>query len=156
MSLLPDFTIAQAAQEFYDKKKLGHTHTISIRDYENLVRRLLNERSESYNIALFIDALNECDPSRDAEGLCVFISEIVSENPQVRVLFSSHEQLSGSEHLKEHLAKMEVVTPTLGDELEDSMKTEIKFRQAELEGFIKTEIKFRQAKLKDSESIFRK
>lgn len=141
MSLLPDFTIAQAAREFYNKKTSGLTSTICIEDYEDLVRSLLIEHSESYNIALLIDALNECDPSRGAERLCDFISEIVSKNPQVRVLFSSHEQLSGSEQLKEHLEEIEVVATAPGSVLKD---------------FVETEIKFRQAKLKGSGSIFRK
>lgn len=141
LSLLPDFTIAQAALKFYNKKKPGLTSTIYIKEYEDLVRSLLSERSESHNIALLIDALNECDPSRDAERLCAFISDIVSKHPQVRVLFSSHEHLSGSEELKEHLEKMEVVATA---------------PRNELEYFIKTEIKVRQAKLKGSGSIFRK
>ena len=105
------------------------------------MRSLFNERSESYNIALIIDALNQCDPPKDAERLCNFISEVVSKDPQVRVLFSSHEQLSGSEKFKEHLEKVEAVAIAPGNELRH---------------FVQTEIKFRQAELKDSGSIFRK
>lgn len=142
LSLLPDFTIARKAQDFYNKHTSGLTATIYIKEYEDLVRDLLNERSKSYNIVLLIDALNECDPFQDAERLCAFISEIVSKNPQVCVLFSSHEQLSGSEQFKEmHLEKMEVVASAPGNALED---------------FVRTEIKFREDKLKDSRSIFRK
>ncbi|KAF6221667.1 hypothetical protein HO133_001635 [Letharia lupina] len=140
LSLLPDFTIARKAQDFYNKHTSGLTATIYIKEYEDLVRDLLNERSKSYNIVLLIDALNECDPFQDAERLCAFISEIVSKNPQVWVLFSSHEQLSGSEQFKEmHLEKMEVVANAPGNALED---------------FVRTEIKFREDKLKDSRSIF--
>ena len=140
LSLLPNFTIARVAQEFYEKTSNSDS-PIYIKEYENLVRSLFIERSESYNIALLIDALNECDPPEDAGRLCEFISEVVSENPQVRVLFSSHEKLLGSEHLKEHLEKLEVVAIAPGNELSD---------------FVQTEIKFRQAKLKDSRSIFGK
>ena len=110
-----------------------------IKDYEDLVGSLLEERSECHNIALLIDGLNECDPPRDAERLCTFISKLVIENPQIQVLFSSHERLSGSEQLKEHLQKVEVFETAPGSELKD---------------FVKTEIKFRQSELKDSESIF--
>ena len=138
LSLLPNFTIAKVAQEFSEKTS---DSPIYIKEYENLVRSLFIERSKSYNIALIIDALNECDPPQDAQRLCGFISEIVSKNPQVRVLFSSHEQLSGSEKLKGHLEKVEVVAIAPGNELRD---------------FVQTEIKFRQAELKDSGSIFRK
>ncbi len=118
LSLLPDFTIAQAALKFYNKKKTGRTSTIYIKEYEDLVRSLLGERSKSHNIALVIDALNECDPSQDAERLCAFINEIVSNHPEVQVLFSSHEQLAGSEKLKDHLQELEVVTTAPENELE--------------------------------------
>ena len=141
LSLLPDFTIARAAEEFYNNGTLPLSPETCIKDYEDLVSSLLNERSECHNIALLIDGLNECDPPRDAERLCSFISKIATENPQVRVLFSSHEQLSGREQLKEHLQKVQVFGTAPGSELED---------------FVKTEIKFRQSELKDSESIFSK
>ena len=141
LSLLPDFNIAQAALNFYNDKKLPPTSKIDIEDYEDLVHSLLNERSECYNIALLIDGLNECDPPQDAERLCAFMSEIVIKNPHIRVLFSSHERLSGSEKLKEHFEKVEVIATAPGSDLED---------------FVKTEIKFRQSELKDSESIFSK
>ena len=141
LSLLPDFTIAQKAQEFYNKKTLGLTSKIYIKEYEDLVHSLLSERSELYNVALLIDGLNECDPPQDAEALCAFIRDIVIKNPQLRVLFSSHEKLSGSEKLKEHIEQVKVVATAPGNELEN---------------FVKTEIKFRQAELKDSKCIFRK
>lgn len=147
LSLLPDFTIAQEALEFYDTNSKGLTHTIDITEYEDLVRSLLKERSKSCNIALLIDALNEIDarneydPPQNVERLCYFLSEIVCMNPRVRVLFSSHEQLSGSEKFKENLEKVEVVKSAPKDELKD---------------FINKEIKFRKIKLEDSNSIFRK
>lgn len=74
-------------------KSLRLSSEIYIEGYEDLVRSLLNERSECYNSALLIDGLNECDASKNAELLCAFISDIVIKNPQVRVLFSSHERL---------------------------------------------------------------
>ena len=134
LSLLPDFAIAKAAQKFYHEKTVGLTSKIYTKDYEDLVLNLLKERSESYNIALLIDGLNECDPPQDAERLCTFINDYVIKNPQVRVLFSSHEQLSVSEKLKEHIEPVIVAATAPGNELEDFVKTELKFRQAELKG----------------------
>ena len=134
LSLLPDFTIARAAKEFYNNGNLPLHPEMCIKDYEDLVGSLLKERSECHNIALLIDGLNECDPPRDAERLCTFIRDIVTENPQVRVLFSSHEKVSGSEQLKEHLQEVEVFGTAPGSELKDFVKTEIKFRQSELKG----------------------
>lgn len=70
-------------------KSLRLSSEIYIEGYEDLVRSLLNERSECYNVALLIDGLNESDPPQDSELLCALISDIVIKNPQVRVLFSS-------------------------------------------------------------------
>jgi hypothetical protein len=69
------------------------------------------------------------------------LSEIIQRNPRVWVLFSSHEQLSGSERFEEHLKKVEMVATVPTDELKD---------------FTQAEISYRQAELKNSKNIFRK
>ena len=140
LSLLPDFTIAQAAQTFYSDKLIGIKCELDVTEYEDLVRSLLTEHSKSCNIVLLIDALNECDPRSDMERVCGFLKEIVSMNPHVWILFSSHEQMSGSEKLNEYLEKpIQVVVAAPKDELKH---------------FVEKEISFRQGQLKDSDSIF--
>ena len=112
---------------------------MNLKDYEELVKSLLKERSQSCNIVLVIDALNQCDPLQDAETLCTFVHEIVNENPQIRVVFSSHEQLSGVKQLKNHLEEIQVTAAAPPDSIK---------------AFIHNELKFRQSKLEGSESIF--
>lgn len=136
---MPDFTLAPAARKFYNTKRTPLRPSIYYKNYEDLVRQLLEEISKSYNVALVIDALNECDPPKDAERLCKFLSEIVSEFPHVSVLFSSHEHMYGPEKFKELIEEVNVIESAPADEIKE---------------FVKAELNYRDSELKHSESIF--
>lgn len=128
---MPDFTLAPAAQKFYNEKTPLRSPDY-YKKYEVLVRELLTEISKSYNVALVIDGLNECYPPKDAEVLCKFLGQIVSDLPHVWVLFSSHEHMYGPEHFQKHIEVVKVIESAPADRIKDFVKAELKYRHSQL------------------------
>ncbi|KAL1595121.1 hypothetical protein SLS60_009808 [Paraconiothyrium brasiliense] len=136
LALLPDSSVARVALNFFEKKSQGLRTPVYIKEWEDLVSKLLEQCSDmSYHIVLIIDALNEIEPPEDIDHLCSFLGKIVKDNRNISVLISSHEHISSIRRLEKYIVKVDIVANAPKTEIESFIEAELEYRRIELTKF---------------------
>jgi hypothetical protein len=149
LSLLPDFTIAQAALDEYNKRtstrEMGQDPNEPFVDpWEKLLRTLLREGPSQSQVVFLVDALDECDIS-EAEHLLEFMKEIMTAHQNVQLICSSHQQVRVREYM--------------GAEILHEIEVTAKVTEPEIRVYIRDELEHRRKGVNDSifcESLFYK
>lgn len=100
LALLPDFTLAEPAQERYNKmtSAQGQTEDSKPDWWTDLFKELIKSGADQYHFVFIVDALDECiEPTADepsaAEKVLEFMSNIMKLYTNVCLLCSSHQQV---------------------------------------------------------------
>ena len=114
LSLLPDFTLAKPAQDRYNKatSTRGPGDDPDIGEWEDLFMELIKAGEDDYQFVFIVDALDECLNPLEAELFLDFMSDrIMSDYPNVYILFSSHQQVRVSHYFCEDFCHEVEVNP---------------------------------------------
>ena len=115
LSLLPNFSLAKVAQDWYSKatSTRGQGDDLDIGEWEDLFKDLVQDGANEYKFVFIVDALDECLDLREAELFLNFMSNrIMSFCPNVCLLCSSHQQVRVSDYFCEERRHDVEVTPT--------------------------------------------
>jgi hypothetical protein len=139
LALLPDFTLAQLAQDRYNKAQRPPKKKLEEEDWEKLLKNLVKQEINSSKIVFLVDALDKCDSSSPsaAERLLRFFKELVNEYPHVYFLCSSHPHVPvGTYFETETVYNVDAIPSVTGEEMENFIDTEIKSRKADIKDSI--------------------
>lgn len=100
LARLPDFTLAEPAQQRYNKmtSAQGQTEDSKPDWWTDLFKELIKSGADQYHFVFIVDALDECiEPTADepsaAEKVLEFMSNIMKLYTNVCLLCSSHQQV---------------------------------------------------------------
>ena len=115
LSLLPDFSLAKVARDWYSKatSTRGQGDDPDVGEWEDFFEELVQGAVREYKFVFIVDALDECLDLREAELFLDFMSKrIMRSYPNVYMLCSSHQQVRVSDYFYEERRHDVEVTPT--------------------------------------------
>lgn len=116
LSLLPDFTLADATQKRYNKF-ISSPGSHDDLDIKKLFKKLITSGADQYRFVFLIDALDECIDSEQLADFLTFMSTVLESAANVYLLCSSHKYVNvgtffgaGNTYVREDILEVVDVT----------------------------------------------
>ena len=139
ISLMPDFTLAQPAKNFYGTHTRGIQKPIDIELWEEFLRDLLKDDGEASDFVFIIDALDECDPVEDpvnSEKLLDFMSELMQKFPNIQILCSSRQHVPVKKYFSDEVLYPVDALSAPDVEIQNFIRSEIDNRRNKQQGSV--------------------
>jgi hypothetical protein len=130
LAFKPDFSVAQPAQELYNKAKGGLQEPRSLGEWKQLLKDLLRE---SGKVVILVDGLDESKSREDETLFLDQMQNILAEFPEVHVLCSSRQHVRFGEYFKNDMYTVTVTPDVTSKDITKFINDEIVHRMSFLE-----------------------